>query len=111
MSLSNTEQMRQIVSAIFEIDSIKKIDPILSDLRDLGIKEPNDFNAAYCGCYTSEEAFCEDIVSERYREQLKEMPKMLEYCINWEAVWRRYERFDYTTIEHNYEYYFFRNDF
>jgi len=102
--------MQQSVSELFKIDSVSKIDTIIQELEGYGIKNEEDLDDAYSGCYRDEATFCEDLLSDIYAEQIEAMPVFLQTAIDWELVWHQSMKYDYFAIYHDCEYYFFNRN-
>lgn len=103
--------IQQRVSELFDIDSVVLIGSILKELEGYGIETEEQLDDAYSGCYPSNEAFCEDLLSDCYSEVINELPSWLQSAIDWELVWYQSMRYDYFAIYHEGDYYFFNRNF
>ena len=116
MTTATLTDLQQRVSELFNIDSVSKIgtiiiDTIIQELKGYGINNEETLDDAYFGCYRDESTFCEDLLSDVYAEQIEAMPVFLQTAIDWDKVWYQSMQYDYFTIYHNCEYYFFNRNF
>jgi len=103
--------MQQRIGELFDIDNIDKVNTIIQELEGYGIDSEENLDDAYSGCYRDEATFCEDILSDVYREALDAVPIFLHAAFDWELVWHQSMQYDYFAIYHNGEYYFFNRNF
>lgn len=112
MQAATITNMQQRIGELFNIDSVSKIDTIIQELEGYGIKNEEDLDDAYVGCYPDVSTFCEDLLSDIYAEQIEEMPIFLQTAIDWELVWYQTMQKDNFAIYHgDGEYYFFNRNF
>jgi len=111
MQAATITDMQQRIGELFNIDSVSKIDTIIRELKEYGIKNEEDLDDAYSGCYRDEDTFCEDLLSDIYAEQIEAMPVFLQTAIDWKLVWYQSMQYEYFAIYHDAEYYFFNRNF
>ena len=111
MQAATITDMQQRIGELFNIDSVSKIDTIIRELKEYGIKNEEDLDDAYSGCYRDEATFCEDLLSDIYAEQIEAMPVFLQTAIDWKLVWYQSMQYEYFAIYHDAEYYFFNRNF
>jgi len=111
MTTITLTDMQQRVSELFNIDSVSKVDTIIQELEGYGIDNEEKLDDTYFGCYRDESTFCEDLLSCAYAEEIEAMPVFLQTAIDWELAWYQTVQYDYFTIYHDSEYYFFNRNF
>ena len=111
MTTATLTDMQQRVSELFDIDNMSKVDTIIQELEGYGIDSEENLDDAYSGCYRDEATFCEDLLCDVYSEEIDAMPVFLQTAIDWELVWHQSMQYDYFSIYHNSEYYFFNRNF
>jgi len=78
----------------------------LDELEDIGIETKADFEDAFYGVYDSEKEFAEEFCNE---VESINSDSSYYFAIDWQRVWDHSLRYDFDTIEFNYDTYFFRN--
>ena len=111
MATTTLTDLQLRVSELFEIDSVSKVNTIIQELEGYGITTEETLDDAYSGCYHNESTFCEDLICDVYSAQIEEMPVFLQTAIDWELVWYQSMQYDFFTIYHDAEYYFFNRNF
>jgi hypothetical protein len=111
MTTATMTDMQQRVSELFDINNDTKVDSFIKELEGYGIETEEQLDDAYSGCYPSNEAFCEDMLCDVYSEAIDAMPIFLQTAIDWELVWYQSMRYDYFSIYHEGDYYFFNRNF
>ncbi len=106
---TNLTPFESYISEMFEVDELSKIEMIAMELQAYGVESLEQFNDSYSGCFPSVDAFCEDLIDSCYN--LDDLPMFIQTAIDYEMVWHQSMQYDYFTIYHNYEYYFFNRNF
>ena len=109
-TVTNLTALESLIGETFETDELSKIESIAMELQGYGIESVEQLDETYSGCYPSVDAFCEDLVDECY-DDLDSVPMFIQTAIDYELVWHQSMQYDYFTIYHNYEYYFFNRNF
>ena len=109
-TVTNLTALESLIGETFETDELSKIESIAMELQGYGIESVEQLDDSYSGCYPSVDAFCEDLVDECY-DDLDSVPMFIQTAIDYELVWHQSMQYDYFTIYHNYEYYFFNRNF
>jgi hypothetical protein len=78
----------------------------LDELEDIGIETVSDFDDAYYGKYDSEKEFAEEFCNE-VESISPDSPYY--FAIDWQRVWDHNLRYDFDTIEFDYDVFIFRN--
>ena len=105
--------MQQRVSELFNIECVSKIDTIIQEPKGYGIINEEDLDNAFYGCYPNVATFCQELLSNRYAEEIEAMPVFLRTAIDWELVWHQSMQKDNFAIYHDDdddEYYFFKHN-
>jgi hypothetical protein len=84
----------------------EQIMEFISELDDIGIETADQFEDAFEGVYDSEKDFADQWYTDVMNVQI---PASLYSCIDWQLVWDSELRYDFNTIEFDYDTYFFRN--
>ena len=106
---TNLTPFESYISEMFEVDELSKIEMIAMELQAYGVESLEQFNDSYSGCFPSVDAFTEDLIDQCYN--LDDVPMFIQTAIDYEMVWHQTMQYDFFTIYHNYEYYFFNRNF
>ena len=84
---------------------------LFEDIDSEGMETVEQFEDAYAGNYESEADFAEQLCSDCGYLEESNLPTFIANHIDWQAVWDRELTYDYTSIKHNNQIYFFSRHF